>query len=192
MAMLFGLSSCTNGAPSCIASSASNTPGSGSQSTSIKIDGFLGDIGIDGSHRGDFLADVAGFADGKNVLVGEERAPRSFDRVFGGDDGAHAGKFFRFARIDMADARVRVGAAQNFSDQHAGKINVGDVLRVAGDFVEAFDPLNAFADDGKFFCFSHNCVLYDFRFSHRSKYESNFRHKLAFPHALSGNPGQIF
>ena len=50
-----------------------------------------------------------------------------------------------------------IGAAQNFADQHAGKINVGDVLRVAGDFVEAFDPLNPFADDGKIFCFSHNC-----------------------------------
>ena len=60
-------------------------------------------------------------------------------------------KFFRFARIDMADARVRIGAAQNFADQHAGKINVGDVLRVAGDFVEAFDPLNALCRRRKIF-----------------------------------------
>ncbi len=59
-------------------------------------------------------------------------------------------KLFGFARIDVADARVGKRAAQNFADQHAGKINVGDVLGVAGDLVEAFDPLNTFADDGKF------------------------------------------
>ena len=110
------------------------------------------DIRIDGCHCGDFFADVAGFADGKNILIGEERAPRPLDRVFGGDDRAHAGKFFGFARVDVADPRVGKRAAQNFADQHAGKINVGDVLGVAGDLVEAFDPLNAFADDGKFFC----------------------------------------
>ena len=90
-------------------------------------------------------------------MVGKERAPRPFDRVFGGDDRAHPGKFFRFARVDMADTRVRVGAAQNLSHEHSGEVNVSDVLRVAGDLVETFDPLNAFADDGKIFCFRHDC-----------------------------------
>ena len=120
-----------------------------------QVDGFFGGIGIDGCHCRDFFAYIAGFADGKNVLIGEERAPGPLDGVFGGDDGAHAAKFFGFARIDMADPRVRIGASQNFPDQHAGKINIGDELRFAGDFVEAFDPLDPLADDGKFFCFCH-------------------------------------
>jgi hypothetical protein len=55
----------------------------------------------------------------------------------------------------MADTRVRVGATQNLSDKHSGKVNVSDVLRVAGDFVETFDPLNTLSDDGKIFCFRH-------------------------------------
>jgi len=49
----------------------------------------------------------------------------------------------------MADTRVRVGATENLSDKHSGKVNVSDVLRVAGNLVETFDPLNAFAYDGK-------------------------------------------
>ena len=128
-----------------------------------QIDRFFGDIGIDGRHRRDFFADVAGLADGENILVGKECAPGPLDRVFGGDDGAHAGKFFRLAGVDVANARVRVGAAQNFADQHAGQINIGDEFGVAGDFVEALDALDALADDGKFFCFGHDCCSLFFR-----------------------------
>ena len=47
-----------------------------------EIDGLLGDIGIDGRHGGDFLADIAGFADGKYVLIGDESSPGTFDGVF--------------------------------------------------------------------------------------------------------------
>ena len=120
-----------------------------------QVDGFFSRIRIDGCHCRDFFADIAGFADGKNILIGEERAPRPLDRVLGGDDRAHAGKFFGFARIDVADPSMGKRAAQNFADQHAGKINVGDVLGVAGDLIEALDPLNAFADDGKLLWVCH-------------------------------------
>jgi hypothetical protein len=47
-----------------------------------EIDGLVGDIGIDGRRSGDFLADIAGFADGKYVLIGEESSPGTFDGVF--------------------------------------------------------------------------------------------------------------
>ena len=76
-----------------------------------EIDGFFGDIGIDGRHGRDFLADIAGFADGKDILIGEESSPGTFDGVFRSDHRAHARKLCRFARIDMANLHVRVGAS---------------------------------------------------------------------------------
>ena len=85
-----------------------------------EIDGLLGDIGIDGRHGGDFLADIAGFADRKYVLIGEESSPGTFDGVFRRDHGAHAAKLCRFTGIDVADARVRIGASQNSPNQRAG------------------------------------------------------------------------
>src|SRR3990170_8609405 len=57
---------------------------------------------------------------------------------------------------------MRKRAAKDFTDQHVGEINVRDELRIAGDFVEPFDSLNALADDGELFCFRHN--QYSLRF----------------------------
>ncbi len=84
-------------------------------------------------------------------MVGEKRAPGSFESVFGGDHGAHAAQLLGLAGVDGADARVGVGAAQDSAGQHAGQMNIGDEFGIAGDFVEAFDALDALADDGEFF-----------------------------------------
>jgi hypothetical protein len=52
-------------------------------------------------------------------------------------------------------------AAQDFAGQHSGQIDIRDKFRVAGDFVETFDPLHAPADDGEFFCLCHDDILFD-------------------------------
>ena len=68
----------------------------------------------------------------------------------------NAGKPFRFAGVDVSDARVRIGAAQNLSHQHAGQINIGDIFGIAGYFVKTFDALDALADNGIIFSFGHD------------------------------------
>jgi len=107
--------------------------------------------------HGDLFADVARFADGQNVLIREKRSPGALDRVLRGHDGAHAGKLLGFADVDVADARVREGAAENFADEHARQINIGDELGIAGDLLEPLDALDPLPDDGEFFCFGHEC-----------------------------------
>jgi hypothetical protein len=55
----------------------------------------------------------------------------------------------------MADPRMGIGTAQNFSHQHSRKENVRNVLRGAGYLVEPFDALYAFTYYRKLFCFGH-------------------------------------
>src|SRR5262249_10296091 len=114
-----------------------------------EIERLFGGVAVDRGDGGDFLADVAYLADGEGILIGEERAPRLFDRVFGGDNAADAAELLRLARVDAADARVREGTAQNLSVQHSRQDDVGDIARFAGRFLISFDALHASADDGK-------------------------------------------
>src|SRR5262245_19428309 len=57
-----------------------------------QIDSLLGDVEVNGSDSGDFLADIARFTDRKDVLIGEESPPGTFEGVFRRDHGAHAAK----------------------------------------------------------------------------------------------------
>ncbi len=116
-----------------------------------QIDGLLGDIGIDCGDGRDLFADIARFADRKYVLICKERSPGAFDRILGSNDRAHAGKLRRFTGIDAADPRMRIRASQHSANQRAGKLNVGDKFRFAGNLVETFHTLNALSDDGVFF-----------------------------------------
>ena len=47
------------------------------------------------------------------------------------------------------NARMRVGTAQKLSFDHAGNDQIADILRLAGDFIDAVDARHRVADHGK-------------------------------------------
>src|SRR5215467_1974834 len=120
-----------------------------------EIKRLFGGICVNGSHRCDLFTDITALADRENILIGEKSAPRAFDGVFGGDHGAHAAQLFCAAGINANYSGVGVGATEYFPHQHPRQLNVGDIFRFTGDFVVAFDALDALADDRKWLWFCH-------------------------------------
>jgi hypothetical protein len=100
-----------------------------------------------GSHRRDDLADVADLVLGERRLVLDERAhaARGID-VVAGDDGAHTRQGQRAAEFVATDAGVGMRALQDRAVQHAGALEVGDVLRPAGELLLAFELRDRRAD----------------------------------------------
>ena len=113
---------------------------------------FDGGLFIHGRNSAEFIADVTDFftfdghlVDGvrKEIFVGTE-----FDivSVFRGDDRFDAGKFFGFGGIDAQNPRVRMFAADHFTDKHVGETYIKHIFGLAGDDPFAVDARNAFAD----------------------------------------------
>ncbi len=102
---------------------------------------------IGGGDRGDFIADITHLADGQRIEVGAEGAPFAFCGVLAGDHGLDAGHAARGAGVYGQDARMRMRAAQHGGMQHAGHVEVGDILCGAGDLGYGIGALHILADD---------------------------------------------
>ena len=123
-----------------------------------EIEGVVGDVGVLGHHRGHAVADVAHPVHGQHAVwgnvvlhaAGREGARERVDRIAqigAGDHVDHAGEGPRRGSVDVVDAGVGVGAAQDGHVRHAGELDVVEVLAVACDQARVFLALDARADE---------------------------------------------
>ena len=72
--------------------------------------------------------------------------------VSGSDDGPYTGNGEGAAGIDLANAGVTMGTAEDGAVHHAGQYHVGAVAGPAGDFVGTVVTHGAFTDDAILLC----------------------------------------
>ena len=106
-------------------------------------------VGDDGDDR---LALVAHLVDRQRrfvVLAEIDQAEQRIEvarHVGAANDPADARMPLGLARVDAADARVRVGAAQHLQMQHALQLMIVEIGRRRGDMAEHVLPLRRLAD----------------------------------------------
>ena len=108
-----------------------------------------GGVAVGGDDRGDFLSVVDDFFDRQyHLLIAHQRRhpgqPGGIE-VLAGDDGHDAGHRQRFRGVDVQDLGVRVRAAHDVEVEHAGQVDVVDVVSFAPDEARIFLTLDAFA-----------------------------------------------
>src|SRR5262249_17761784 len=92
-------------------------------------------------------ADVPRLANREDVLIVLEGAPAPLRRIVARDDGEDAREIARAGRVDIQDASVGVRAAEHASLEDSGELHIRDVLRGAGDLVQAAGPPDVVPDD---------------------------------------------
>ena len=112
------------------------------------VDRGARDRRIGRGYGGDFVADIAHACSIASGYRSGRKAPHLRRGVSSPSEHRFDARHRRGgARVDRHDARVRVRAAQHRSVQHAGQVDVGDVLRRAGDFRNRVGARNVAADD---------------------------------------------
>ena len=96
-----------------------------------QLEGVGGDVGTERGDGGDFLSGEADF-----TIVKRKH-------------GAHAGKMLRGGQIDVANPRVRPGAAQDRAVEHAGQFDIVGVVRGTGRLQGSIDARGGLANDGQ-------------------------------------------
>jgi hypothetical protein len=119
-------------------------------------------VAVVGDDERDLLALKAHFVgrqDGLGV-VGQRRHPREVQalEVLAGDDRAHLRMGECGRRVDRDDARVRERAAQHGAVEHAGQVDVVDVVALAADEARVLLALEAPEADGTFLNGGHQAV----------------------------------
>jgi len=104
-------------------------------------------LGVHRRDRRHFVSDIAHFVDCERIEIRAERSPFALRRVGADCDRFDAGHGRRSADVDGDDPGVRVGASQHRGVQHAGEVQVGDILRRAGDLRYGVGARNVLADD---------------------------------------------
>ena len=120
----------------------------------------LGDVAVLGDDEGDLLALEADLVGGQHSLrvVGQRRHPgevvteqgRTRDALehLARDDRDDAGQRLGRRRVDRQDARMRERAAQDRAVQHAGQVDVIDVVALAPDEALVLHALHRAEADG--------------------------------------------
>ena len=112
--------------------------------------GVLGDVAGVGDDRGDLLSLEAHLVGGQHGLGVAAQSRHPGELVLGqeltGDHGDDTGERRRRTGVDAADARVRVGAAQDCHVEHAGQHHVVDVGAPAADEACVLLASDGFAD----------------------------------------------
>jgi hypothetical protein len=103
---------------------------------------------VDGGDAGDRVADVGDLVEGQRVFVlGPRDDAVGHGQVAPGARRLDARQRERLRQVDLADARVRMGRAQDLGVKHAGKDEVVGVDRLAGHLPSAVDLPVSLADD---------------------------------------------
>jgi hypothetical protein len=97
--------------------------------------------------RGDALALVADDAVGEGGLVLDERAELRLRHVLLRVDREDAGDLLGLVGVDRRHPRIRVRAAQDLAEDHAGQLHVVGVGRLARDLLEAVGARQRAPDD---------------------------------------------
>ena len=93
-----------------------------------------GDVLVERGHRGDRFADIPHLLHGEGRLVlGRRHDPHLFRHVRAGDDRDDAGMRERPAHVDLPDARMGFGRAQEAAVERARKDDVVGVIRGTGE-----------------------------------------------------------
>ena len=136
------------GAPGCIAYSTSSTGGSGSYSTSMSSSARSAASAVRRGHGGDGVPVVQRLVPRDDLLRGEVaslgcrpkgslRTRRRQREVRARDHRHDARQGLRGGRVDAHDACMGVRAGQDSSDEQAGQLHVGPVLRAARHLFDA-------------------------------------------------------
>ena len=142
-----------------------------------KVQSLLGDVRAGRGDGGDGVALVEGLVVGHDVLCHEAGRTLSFGevnnlvfddrKILGGRYGDHAGQRLSLAGVYRANARVGVGAAQDFAVDHAGYLGIRAILGGSGHFLKPVvadgpgpnDPVFPGTCFLSFACGSHVSVL---------------------------------
>jgi hypothetical protein len=124
------------------------TPGKFLVLDTDQLAGGLGRGFVDGADRGHALAVEAHFLDGQRRFLARlgHPAPSPAVEVLAGQYALDALHPERFAGVDAEDAGVRMRAAQQLDPEHAGKIEVGGVARIARHLLTRIDARQALAE----------------------------------------------
>ncbi len=110
-----------------------------------QLDRRLRDVQRLRRHRRDGFAAVFRGAHREEVFVLEVEAA-AFLIIVARDDALHARQLLRLRRVDAQDFRVRVGAALHLGVEHPGHPDVVHVFRLAGDLLDAVNPVDRCSD----------------------------------------------
>ena len=118
---------------------------------------FQRDVLVARRNRGDGMALIQRFALGEHIAVDISQSCLAFahvdelvfgiGQVVGGNDRMHAVHLLGLGRVNGANPRMRVRAAQDGTVQRAGKREVGTVKSSAGNLVRAIVTHRPGADD---------------------------------------------
>jgi hypothetical protein len=109
--------------------------------------GRAGRLRVHGRNGCHLIPDVAHLVDGEGIEIRTERAPFPFRGVAPGRDRLDARHRGGGTRVDGNDPGVRMGTSQHRGVQHAREMQIGDVLRRAGDFRHRIGAWNVLAYD---------------------------------------------
>ena len=135
-----------------------------------ELERVLRDVPALGDDVGDLLAleaHLVGGQDGLGVVrqrrhprevVTEQRRPRDALEGLAGDDGNDARQRLGSRRVDRVDAGVREGAAQDGAVQHAGQVDVIDVVALAPHEALVLHALHRAEPDGVAGCADRNVL----------------------------------
>ena len=103
------------------------------------------DVAVVGQHEGDLLVLEEDVVLGEHRLhvAGERRHVVEAERleVGGGQHGEHAGQRLGLRRVDRLDPRMGVGRADDVAVEHAGQLQVVDVVALALREADVLDAL---------------------------------------------------
>ena len=122
-----------------------------------QVQRLIGDPLVRGGHGRDRIAHIANLLAGERLFVLADRQDAELHRhVIAGQHRQHSGMRARARRINVQEAGVRIGTAQNPPKEHAWQRQVVGELRLAADLGVGVGLGQRLADDGKFL--SHRCL----------------------------------
>jgi hypothetical protein len=110
---------------------------------------FLGSFHGVGRHGGNAIADETYRVPAKHGHIPYLFADQAALHILTGNNRSHAGHLVCLCDIDPSNARMRVGAAQDFRPEQSWQLHISGINSPAADFAATFTARHGSADDFK-------------------------------------------